>query len=143
MPTSSTQEEEEGNGRDVLGEPADDEEEFASGRSDPEEEEDENDTSVESHEDTTLTENIDAVERPLNAPRGPSSTSTPIRVSSRLNKGVPPFRFRETSSLVSQQTWEPQSLAEALASPERDHWKAAMDEEYAAQQENSTWDIFA
>nr|XP_029733633.1 uncharacterized protein LOC115269234 [Aedes albopictus] len=84
---------------DVLGEPADDEEEFASGRSDTEEEEDENDTSVESHEDATLTENIDAVERPLNAPRGPSSTSTPIRVSSRLNKGVPPFRFRETSSL--------------------------------------------
>lgn len=52
---------------------------------------DRNDSSMDSHEDTTLTE---ADKRPLNAPRGTLSTSTPISVSSRAYQEVSLFRFR-------------------------------------------------
>jgi hypothetical protein len=59
------------------------------------------------------------------------------RRSERTTKGIPPVRYEEAAHLVEVK--EPRTVTEALAGPEKDQWKSAMDEEYHSLVENGTW----
>jgi hypothetical protein len=73
-----------------------------------------------------------------------------VRRSNRENIGVPPVRFEPNVNLaiadgLSRVSFvaihEPQTLKEAMASPQADLWEAAINEEMASLLENETWDL--
>jgi len=73
----------------------------------------------------------------------PPSAPKPVRHSSRITAGVPPERYGyvEFGLLGMDRISEPQSLEEALASPEASLWQTAMDEEMASVMANGTWEL--
>lgn len=63
-----------------------------------------------------------------------------VQRSERTTKGTLPERYRDTVRIVAQHE-EPRTFEEAMASPERDQWKKAMQKELRSHVENATWEI--
>lgn len=63
------------------------------------------------------------------------------RRSERANKGIPPERFNEMTSVTKHSVKEPQTYEEAVQRPEKAVWQAAMEEEIGALAENQTWEL--
>ena len=69
----------------------------------------------------------------------PTQDAPPPRRSSRLRQA--PSEWWASSAAVVELQPEPVSVKEALAGPEAQQWKLAMDEEYAALLHNKTWEV--
>lgn len=63
------------------------------------------------------------------------------RRSTRKNRGVPPGRYLDATSLAAEIEDDPRTRKEALDRPDKEEWIKAMDEELSSLKHNNTWTI--
>lgn len=66
---------------------------------------------------------------------------TPIRISTRINKGAPSPRFPEYANITVDNYEEPRTIKETLTGKDKTKWKTGLDEEYESLIANKTWEL--